>query len=114
MQIKDLNTLPDFEELVPSDFPEDEISTSYCCDLLSVAMKGAPAQCAWCTVMNNINTLAVASLTDAACVILCCGIHPTPEVLEKAVQQHICLYQTNLPVFQAALEVYKKQHETDL
>lgn len=45
---------------------EREITRVFCCDLLSVAMGKAPAGCAWVTVMANINTLAVASLTDTA------------------------------------------------
>ena len=42
----------------------------YCCDLLSIAMTKVPEGAAWVTVMSNINTLAVASLTEAACVIV--------------------------------------------
>ena len=44
-------------------------ATPFCCDLLSVAMGKAPAGCAWVTVMGNMNTLAVATLADAACGI---------------------------------------------
>ncbi len=50
-----------------------EITTPFCCDLLSIAMGRAPSGCAWVTVMGNMNTLAVAALTDAACVILAEG-----------------------------------------
>ena len=50
-----------------------EITTPYCCDFLSVAMSRAPAGCAWVTVTANVNTLAVATLTEAACVILAEG-----------------------------------------
>ena len=42
----------------------------FCCDLLSIAMGQAPSGSAWVTVMSNLNTLAVASLADVACVIL--------------------------------------------
>lgn len=49
---------------------EDELTGVYCCDLLSCVMGNAPEGCAWVTVMNNINTLAVASLTECAAVIL--------------------------------------------
>ena len=50
-----------------------EISTVFCCDLLSIAMGRAPAGCAWVTVMGNMNTLAVAALADAACIIMAEG-----------------------------------------
>ena len=41
-----------------------QITVPFCCDLLSIAMGRAPAGCAWVTVMANMNTLAVAALTD--------------------------------------------------
>ena len=56
------------------DTMEREITKCFCCDLLSVAMGRAPAGCAWVTVMGNMNTLAVASLADAACVIMAEGV----------------------------------------
>ena len=40
---------------------EREVTGTYCCDLLSIAMSRAPEGCAWVTVMGNINTLAVAA-----------------------------------------------------
>lgn len=49
---------------------EREITRAFCCDLLSVAMGKARPVVPWVTVMANINSLAVASLADAACVIL--------------------------------------------
>ena len=52
---------------------EREITKPFCCDLLSIAMGRAPEGCAWVTVMGNMNTLAVASLADAACVIMAEG-----------------------------------------
>ena len=47
-----------------------EVTAGYTGDLLSWVMAHLPADAAWLTVMGNINTLAVASLKDAACIIL--------------------------------------------
>lgn len=107
MKLTDLMKQDAFQCIVP---PKDEdalITTPYCCDLLSAAMKSAPEGCAWCTVMNNVNTLAVASLCEAACVILCDGIPVHPDVREKAVEQQICVFETSLPIFEAALTIYQ-------
>ena len=52
---------------------ERKIGKVFCCDLLSIAMGRAPADCAWVTVMGNMNTLAVASLADVSCVVLAEG-----------------------------------------
>ena len=64
-----------------------EITTPFCCDLLSIAMGRAPAGCAWVTVMGNMNTLAVAALTDAACVILAEGAVLDEVAQKKAADQ---------------------------
>ena len=110
MTIKELQEIDAFIPVVPAPEPDQEISVPYCCDLLSAAMRNAPADGVWCTVMNNVNTLAVASLTDVACIILCDGTPVNPDVKEKAAEQEICLFETKLPIFEAALEVYKRIH----
>ena len=82
------------------------IRQAYCCDLLSIAMTKVPEGAAWVTVMSNLNTLAVASLTEAACVIIAEGAAIDEPVREKAMQQDITLLSTDLPVFDAALKIY--------
>ena len=42
----------------------------YCCDLLSIVMGRAPADGLRVTVMGNLNSIAVAVLTDSACILL--------------------------------------------
>ena len=85
-----------------------EISKVFCCDLLSVAMGKAPADCAWVTVMGNVNTLAVASLTDAACVTLAEGTVLDEVVVEQAKTQGITVLATTEPVFDMALQIHQK------
>ena len=80
-----------------------EISGCYCCDLLSIAMGNAPKDCIWVTVMNNINTLAVASLAECACIVLACGVVADEAFINKAKEQNITVFSTELPVFEAAL-----------
>ena len=46
----------------------------YCCDLLSIVMGRAPADGLWVTVMGNLNSIAVAVLTDTACILLAEGM----------------------------------------
>lgn len=95
----------------PGDDPSRGITVPFCCDLLSVAMGRAPAGCAWVTVMGNINTLAVAALADAACVIMAEGTMLDEAALNKAKQQGIAVLKTELPVFEAALAIYKWLHD---
>ena len=114
MKVQDLAQLEALQEVVPSSEPDTELTQPYCCDLLSVAMRDAPDGGVWCTVMNNINTLAVAALTETACVVLCGGIPVNPDVLKKAQEQEICLFTTELNEFEAALEVYKYINDPSL
>lgn len=109
MTVKELTDLCDFEILNLGN-PDADITAPYCCDLLSIAMGNAPAGCAWCTVMSNMNTLAVATLADAACIILCCHANTDDNMKLKAVSEGLNLLRTDGAVFETALEVYKKIH----
>lgn len=91
--------------------PDAVISEPYCCDLLSIAMGNAPAASSWCTVMSNMNTLAVASLTECACVILCHNVSIDENMKLKAVSENMNVLRTAESIFTTALEVYKKLHE---
>ena len=83
------------------------IRQAYCCDLLSISMTKVPEGAAWVTVMSNINTLAVASLTEAACVIVAENAVADAEFAEKAKTQGITVLHTEKPVFDAALIVHE-------
>ena len=73
-------------------------------------MGQAPSGSAWVTVMSNMNTLAVASLADVACVILAEDAQSDENFLTKASAQGITVLATELPIFDAALAVYQKLH----
>lgn len=84
-----------------------EITLPFCCDLLSFAMSRAPYGCAWVTVMGNVNTLAVAALADAACVILAEGASLDEAALQKAKEQGITVFRTEGPIFETALRIHR-------
>lgn len=108
MTVQDLIDSHLFQLKNAGDDLDRDITVPFCCDLLSVAMGKAPSGCAWVTVMANINTLAVASLTDAACVILAEDASVDEVTLTKAGIQGITLFTTELPIFDAALSIYQK------
>ena len=86
---------------------DTELTGCYCCDLLSIAMGHAPEGCIWVTVMNNVNTLAVASLAECGCVVLACDVVADDAFLAKAAEQNITVFKTGLPVFDAALKAHE-------
>ncbi|KSV58044.1 hypothetical protein [Acetivibrio ethanolgignens] len=99
-----------FQLLNQGDNLEQRITRPFCCDLLSSCMTKIPAGAAWVTVIGNINTLAVLTLTDAACVILAEGAFLDEAAARKAKEQGITVFATDLPIFEAALRVYELEH----
>ena len=106
MKLKDILTLPECRVLAEGD-PQRELSRVFCCDLLSIAMGKAPADGVWVTVMGNRNALAVASLTDTACIVLAEGVSLDEGTLAKAEEEGIAVLSTDLPSFDIALEIYQ-------
>ena len=97
----------ELEVLNEGDNMDAEVLTPACCDLLSVAMGTLPEGCAWVTVMSNINTLAVASLADAACVILALRTAVTDDFIAKANVQGITVLRSTKHIFETALAVQR-------
>ena len=83
-----------------------EITKPFCCDLLSIAMGKAPAGACWVPVTVNNNTLAVATLTDVACIIFAEGSAVDQALIDKALEEEIPLFKTELAEFEAALLAY--------
>ena len=106
VKLKDILELPECRTLV-SAAPDREVTKIFCCDLLSIAMSKAPAGCVWVTVMGIRNTLAVASLADAACIVLAEGVSLDEGTLAKAGEEGIAVLSTELPVFDIALEIHE-------
>lgn len=109
MTVQDIIASNLFETLNAGN-PDSEVTGLFCCDLLSVAMGRAPAGCCWVTVMGNMNTLAVASLTEAACIIFAEGTTIDSAVVDKAVDENITVLKTDMPIFDAALAVHLLLH----
>ena len=74
-----------------------EIVGGYAGDLLSFVMGRAPENCAWYTVMTNVNVAAV--------VVLCEDCLPDPTLVERAKTQGINVIATTLPVYDAIAAV---------
>ena len=83
-----------------------DITGVYCCDLLSFAMGRAPEDSAWITVMGNMNSVAVASLADVACIVLCDGVRPDAEMMKKAAQEDIAILCSGLPAFETGKMIF--------
>ena len=79
----------------------------YAGDLLSWVMGRAEADDAWLTIMSNPNILAVATLTDVSCIILCEGVEPDAGVAALANEKGINLLGSKESVFALAASISK-------
>ena len=106
MTIKELIESGRFVTVCMGDDINRRIEDVFCCDLLSVAMGRGVEGAAWVTVMGNVNTLAVLTLTDMACIILAEGADLDEAARIKAAEQRITVLRTEEPVFKAALWIH--------
>jgi hypothetical protein len=84
-----------------------QIVDGYVSDMLSDVMGTAKEQQVWITIMKHMNTVAVASMTNIPCVLFAKGIHPDAAVIERAIQEDVCLAISDMQVFDLAGILYK-------
>ncbi len=77
----------------------------YTGDLLSWVMGRAKADDAWLTIMSNANIVAVASLADVSCVILCEGVVPDAGVRDLAAEKGVNLFGSGETMFELSARV---------
>jgi len=93
-----------------ADAPEmldKEVEGGYCSDLLSDVMAKAAAGSIWVTNQVHPNVVAVASLIDAAAVIVAGGMQPEQETIKKAKELGIPLFSTDLSAFDVVGKLYQ-------
>jgi len=81
---------------------EREFSGAYIGDLLSWVMGRAQHDNVWITIMSNINIVAVASLTDVACIILAEGVTLEENVRLTAEQKGVNIFTSEKTAYELA------------
>lgn len=107
MTVKELAATLDLQILTGDINLEREVNGGYCGDLLSWVMSKAQPDNAWITIMSNTNIVAVAVLTDVACVILCEDVAPEEECLKKALEQEVAILKTPMSAFELSGKLEK-------
>lgn len=82
-----------------------EVEGCYCGDLLSWVMSRAQENDIWLTVMGNRNSIAVASLANVACIILCEDAALDDDARERAEQQGIAVLTTDKNSYRTAVDI---------
>ena len=70
-------------------------------------MGKAAARSIWVTNQVHSNVIAVATLIDAAAVIIAGGVQPEAGTLEKAKEVGIPVFATDLPAFEVVGRLYE-------
>lgn len=96
-----------FEVLnLPEENKDRNISGVYCCDLLSVVMSKGFEDCAWITIMGNINAVAVAALTEMSVIVLAEGTAIDENMIPKAKMQGITVVKSDKPIYETAILIH--------
>ena len=79
-----------------------EVEGVYVGDLLSWVMGRAQADNVWLTIMSNLNIVAVATLADVSCIILCEGVTLEESVRSTAKAKGVNILTTEAPAYETA------------
>ncbi len=82
--------------------PDRTVSGGYVGDLLSWVMGRAQADQVWITIMSNVNTVAVASLSDVSTVLLAEGVTLDEELVRTAEEKSVNVLCSDLSAFRLA------------
>ncbi len=102
MKVKQLIEKLELTVLTEGDL-EKPCDGCYCGDLLSWVMSRARENDIWLTVMGNINAVAVAVLTDCACIILTENSALDENARERALQQNITVLRSDKNAYELSV-----------
>lgn len=105
MTVNDLTEKLQLTPLAGEQGFERTVSCGYVGDLLSWVMGRAPEDSAWITVMGNVNAVAVASLADISCIILCEKSSLDEEAKAQADDKGIAILSSELPAWELVLKI---------
>ena len=106
MKVKELVEKLDLKILTEGDL-EREVTGCYSGDLLSWVMSRAREGDVWLTVMGNINAVAVAVLSDCACIILTENAPLDDAAKEKALEQDVTFLMSDKNAYSLSVEISK-------
>ncbi len=106
MTVKELAEKLDMKILTEGDIEREAIGC-YSGDLLSWVMSKAKEGDVWLTVMGNVNAVAVAVLTDCACIVLTENAALDEQAKIKAEQQGVTFLQSSKNAYELSVEISK-------
>lgn len=95
----------EFEVLVEGDLSTREVKSGYACDMLSWVMAHAQPTDIWMTILNSINVIAVAVLTECACVLLTEHVELPEDVAARARDKNVIVLRTRWSTYEACAKL---------
>lgn len=112
IMLSDYLALIDGTNLTPQlDPTQIEIKDAYVSDMLSDVMGSAKPGQAWITIMKHLNVIAVSSMTGVEAIVFAKGSAPDPAVIDKAIEEEICLVLSPKSVFELSGILYQALHK---
>ncbi len=106
MKVKELIEKLELTVLTEGDLDKD-CEGCYSGDLLSWVMSRAKENDIWLTVMGNVNAVAVAVLTDCACILLTESSALDESAKERALQQQITILRSDKNAYELSVLISK-------
>lgn len=100
MKVQTIVESLELEVVTGKEWLDREVTHGFVGDLLSVVMGKAEEGCAWVTVQSHINIVAVASLVNAACVIVSEGFSIDEDAIAKANEEEVVLLSSKESSYQ--------------
>lgn len=112
MKIIDLIPELHAEILSGEKYLDREIKGGYACDMLSWTMSRLQGRQVWFTILNSVNVIAVASLTECACVVLTENVEMDEDVVRRAAEKEIVILKTPLATAEACIALSEASKKT--
>lgn len=102
MTVSEICNKLNLEPLTGDNGLEREVSGAYICDLLSWVMAHAQKGDAWITIQSHSNIVAVASLLELSCIIICEGAEVEDDTINKSAIEGIPVLSSKKSAFELA------------
>ncbi len=102
MNVQDVVKALRLEVVAGSAGLDREVTGGYSGDLLSDVMARAKPGDLWITIQGHQNIVAVAVLTEVAGIIVCGGVEPERDTLERADREEVPILRTSMNAFESA------------
>lgn len=102
MTVKEICSRLDLKLLTKGLELDQEVSGAYICDLLSWVMAHAQKGDAWITIQSHSNIVAVASLLELSCIIICENAEIEEDTIKKAIDEEIPILSSSKSAFYLA------------